>query len=248
MKTQETQVCYLLYSGGFYKIGKAKNLNARFWQISPKLPTEVVVAHVHRVPNAAYVEHLWHRYFAEKRVRGEWFRLSAEDVALFQNHKSPPTQCDENEGKRNEMATLDVNKYLPKSKWLKADTLLEDGKDRCIVTVQDYEEVSFEATDEKAAEDKLTIRFQEFEAPMVLNATNLKYCIQTWGSDPDEWIGKRATLAVTVVNFRGKNVNSLALMDAPKAKPKPVLATAAPAVRKPAPQEEAAEDDIDWNG
>ncbi len=72
---------YLLGGEGYYKIGRAKNVSRRLRQLEIQLPWPVRVEHT--IPCAGYVEaeKELHAVFAEKRANGEWFALSAEDVA-----------------------------------------------------------------------------------------------------------------------------------------------------------------------
>lgn len=71
---------YLLKSGPAYKIGRAREVDARIKQISPVLPYPVEVVHTIPSNNVVRAEAHYHQMFASKRLRGEWFDLSDADV------------------------------------------------------------------------------------------------------------------------------------------------------------------------
>jgi hypothetical protein len=71
---------YLFWmEGGFYKIGIASNVARRLKEFQ-HLPYEVRLIHSFHAENAEWAEVELHAKFADKRVRGEWFRLTPEDV------------------------------------------------------------------------------------------------------------------------------------------------------------------------
>lgn len=74
------------------------------------------------------------------------------------------------------------------SKYLKKEDVGEDG---VIVTIAGFDKVNV-ARDDEPPEYKYTMRFEEFEKPMVLNTTNIQLCEKALGSDDTEdWIGKQ---------------------------------------------------------
>lgn len=76
---------YLLHSNGVYKIGHAKDLTRRMMQISPVMPHEVELVHAIKCENMVGLESELHQQFADKRLNGEWFNLSAEDVEYIKH-------------------------------------------------------------------------------------------------------------------------------------------------------------------
>lgn len=72
---------YLVQSPtGAYKIGKAKDPNDRQKTFGIQLPFEVEFIALVPTPNMKQTEDELHRQFADKRVNGEWFNLTPEDV------------------------------------------------------------------------------------------------------------------------------------------------------------------------
>jgi hypothetical protein len=74
---------YMQRHGNDYKIGFTKSLNKRGRQIQIELPQEIELVHSILTDDPAGVEDYWHRRFAAKRTRGEWFKLTKADVAAF---------------------------------------------------------------------------------------------------------------------------------------------------------------------
>jgi hypothetical protein len=67
-----------------YKIGRSKNPQDRLKTFSVKLPFEVEYIALIETPDMTGLERQLHERFAEKRVNGEWFELSEEDVQYIQ--------------------------------------------------------------------------------------------------------------------------------------------------------------------
>ena len=70
-----------------YKIGKAILVERRADQISLQLPEDLELVHAIRTDDAYGVENYWHRRFAAKNTKGEWFSLSRQDVEAFKRRK-----------------------------------------------------------------------------------------------------------------------------------------------------------------
>lgn len=75
-------VVYLIGAGdGIYKIGLSTNPLRRFASFMLQLPFRVKLVHQIRSSNPRSLERELHTKFKDKRMNGEWFRLSAEDVS-----------------------------------------------------------------------------------------------------------------------------------------------------------------------
>jgi Meiotically up-regulated gene 113 len=78
---------YLIKSGRFYKIGKAKDADYRVGAIRLQLPEKAKRIHTIRTDDPSGIEAYWHKRFEAKRKNGEWFDLNATDVAAFKRRK-----------------------------------------------------------------------------------------------------------------------------------------------------------------
>lgn len=91
------------------------------------------------------------------------------------------------------------------SKYLKQSDV--DGE--VLVTVRGVKRVNV-ARDDEEPEYRWTVKFQEFEKPMVLNATNIKRMAKALGDDTDDWIGGNVLLYVDPdIEFGGNVVGGL---------------------------------------
>ena len=72
---------YLLQCEGYYKIGIAHNVAKRVASMTTGNPFPIHVVLSDIVPNAHKYEQSLHEMFKHKRIRGEWFQLTPDDVA-----------------------------------------------------------------------------------------------------------------------------------------------------------------------
>jgi hypothetical protein len=67
---------------GCYKIGRARSVGARLRSLGV-LPVELEAVAVIPTANAAWLERYLQAAFAARHVRGEWFRLTQNDLAMI---------------------------------------------------------------------------------------------------------------------------------------------------------------------
>jgi len=70
-----------------YKIGKAILVERRKDQIAIQLPEDLVLIHTISTDDAYGIEEYWHKRFARKNTKGEWFMLTRQDVDAFKRRK-----------------------------------------------------------------------------------------------------------------------------------------------------------------
>jgi hypothetical protein len=83
----ESGLVYLIKCEKMYKIGKTTNLPKRFTSLQTASPYPLKLIHTIQCAELRNSERRFHQMFAAKRVRGEWFELSEEDVNYILNIK-----------------------------------------------------------------------------------------------------------------------------------------------------------------
>lgn len=78
---------YLIRSGRHYKIGLTTDLEQRHRTLRIQLPERATQVHVIATDDPRGIEKYWHERFADRRLNGEWFVLTAQDVAAFKRRK-----------------------------------------------------------------------------------------------------------------------------------------------------------------
>lgn len=78
---------YLLKAGKHYKIGRSNAPGRRESELRIQLPERASMLHEIRTDDPVGIEAYWHNRFADRRLNGEWFDLSAEDIAAFRRRK-----------------------------------------------------------------------------------------------------------------------------------------------------------------
>lgn len=78
---------YMLKSGRRYKIGKTTSPLKRLGQIGIELPERSEPIHTIETDDPSGIEAYWHNRFKDKRLNGEWFELSADDVRAFKRRR-----------------------------------------------------------------------------------------------------------------------------------------------------------------
>ena len=82
---------YLVWSMYGYKIGKAVNVPKRTKLFEVKLPFPIRVEHYAMFSDYTQAERSLHLHFHEKRLEGEWFALTNEDISFIKTFGRPMT-------------------------------------------------------------------------------------------------------------------------------------------------------------
>ena len=79
---------YLFRMGKHWKLGRTNDLLRRGREIKTLLPEKCDVVHSFRTDDPTGIEAYWHRRFESKRCEGEWFVLTAKDIAAFKKRRT----------------------------------------------------------------------------------------------------------------------------------------------------------------
>lgn len=83
LRPKLTGAVYLLRFGSHHKIGCSEVPDQRVVGLQQMLPPGTNLVHLIKTDDPYGVENYWHRRFAAKRIKGEWFKLSRQDIAAF---------------------------------------------------------------------------------------------------------------------------------------------------------------------
>ena len=78
---------YLFKMQHHYKIGHSRDVQRRKRELAGQLPHRLTIVHVIATDDPPGIEAYWHKRFAAQRTHGEWFALTAAQVAAFQQRK-----------------------------------------------------------------------------------------------------------------------------------------------------------------
>ena len=78
---------YLMKSGKYYKIGRSDCAEKRAYEIQLLLPEKLKLVHKIKTDDPKGIERYWHQRFSSKRLRGEWFDLSSQEIKAFRRRK-----------------------------------------------------------------------------------------------------------------------------------------------------------------
>lgn len=76
-------VYLMLGHPGEYKIGRTNLVDRRLAEVGAKSSRELELVHYFECDDPAGIEAYWHNRFKNKRLRGEWFKMSKDDVRSF---------------------------------------------------------------------------------------------------------------------------------------------------------------------
>jgi len=87
-KQRKSSIVYLVRAeNGLVKIGKTVDIVSRFASLNSGSPLALRLITICRTPFAGDLEKHLHTSYKHKRVRGEWFSLSEEDIiSIRKNH------------------------------------------------------------------------------------------------------------------------------------------------------------------
>lgn len=105
------------HMNGTFKIGKTKHIERRMNLFGVKLPFENKLIYLIKTANYHQTEVAFHKHFSSKRLEGEWFLLTKEDISWIRAGKYTPdinqTLIPQAEVKKESVATNDPNDDKP---------------------------------------------------------------------------------------------------------------------------------------
>jgi hypothetical protein len=78
---------YLLKHDKVYKIGQSIDVTRRYKEIRTQMPYTLEEVHVIETDDPSGIEAYWHNRFKDKRLEGEWFKLTAQDIKIFKKRR-----------------------------------------------------------------------------------------------------------------------------------------------------------------
>lgn len=78
---------YMLRMGRHFKVGRSNSAGRREYELAIQLPERAEMVHVIQTDDPVGIEAYWHHRFRDRRRNGEWFALTADDVAAFRRRK-----------------------------------------------------------------------------------------------------------------------------------------------------------------
>jgi hypothetical protein len=78
---------YLLKHDKVFKIGRSTDATRRYNDIRVQMPMETEEIHLIETDDTVGIEAYWHKRFASKRLKGEWFSLNSADVKAFKRRR-----------------------------------------------------------------------------------------------------------------------------------------------------------------
>lgn len=125
---------YLIKDREYYKIGHTTNFAIRITSIRTSNPREIEVITFIETVNRAQAKRLetaLHKFFALKRVQGEWFELCSDDIQFFRDFQIATGQ--------QPLENLDIVTFSRVKKELAIKSIIQTAKSlkRRTMTVQD---------------------------------------------------------------------------------------------------------------
>jgi Meiotically up-regulated gene 113 len=74
---------YVIQCGAYYKIGRTQNLPQRVNDLQLSNPFPIAVIHTWETVAHQHLERRLHQRLSHAKVRGEWFRLTADEILVL---------------------------------------------------------------------------------------------------------------------------------------------------------------------